>query len=237
MVLWTDDDVETFVQARAPEKYLKTYNKYIHPIQKIDAFRVVLLKNHGGLYVDLDNECMSEPKFAAGCNVVLAEQPATGEVKQWNRFEAIATKEAAKMGLSKEVGAKRIASLVPVQNSLMGSVPNHPLWDHAFSLMIEQGPKWYTLTQKVHDTTGVDIISKVYARGALAENNLRNANVCVLSSNDWHGDDSSAVKPQYVLHHGTHTWSTSKGDFGSGLVIVAIVLIGLPVAYVLFKLK
>ena len=54
--------------------------------------------------------------------------------------------------------------------------------------MVAEG---YTLTQKVHDTTGVDIISKVYARGALAETDARNANVCVLSSNDWHGDDTS----------------------------------------------
>ena len=61
MVLWTDEDVEAFVQSNAPANYLKTYNKYIHPIQRIDAFRIVLLKTHGGLYVDLDNECMQEP--------------------------------------------------------------------------------------------------------------------------------------------------------------------------------
>ena len=81
------------------------------------------------------------PQFAPGCKVVLAEQPATGEVKQWNRFEAIATKEATKMGLPTQLAAKKVASLVPVQNSLMGSVPNHSLWDHAFNLMIAQGPK------------------------------------------------------------------------------------------------
>src|SRR5277367_699670 len=55
--LWTDNDNRRFIRRHYPA-FLKQYDRYPWPIQRVDAVRYFLLDHYGGLYVDLDFECL-----------------------------------------------------------------------------------------------------------------------------------------------------------------------------------
>ncbi len=56
--LWTDSDILDFFSMQSPE-VRKLINSYPKNIMRCDAFRYFLLREHGGLYVDLDFVCLS----------------------------------------------------------------------------------------------------------------------------------------------------------------------------------
>ena len=84
-VLWTDAEVEGFVKARGPPAFVKTFARYKLPIQRIDTFRYVLMATVGGMYADLDNECIAAPELPGanltaeqgGCRAYVATQACT----------------------------------------------------------------------------------------------------------------------------------------------------------------
>jgi len=55
-ILWTDDDMDTFVKREYPNFY-QTYISYKYHIQRCDAFRYLVLYKYGGIYIDLDIVC------------------------------------------------------------------------------------------------------------------------------------------------------------------------------------
>ena len=206
-VLWTDEEMDLLVEEKGTAEYLAVYHNYIHPIQKVDSFRVILLKHFGGVYADLDNECIGTPVLPSGCTAALAEQPGHGAEPKQAR---------AALKLQKELGMAVDPKITPVQNSLMASVPGHSFWDVTLSVMIKQGPKYYTLIQQVHITTGVEVVTR-----ALFMSNATFP-VCYLPALDWHDPGG-----KYVRHIGTHTWSTTKGDLDSTMKCVALVLLAI----------
>lgn len=55
-LLFTDDDIENFLNKNYPE-YYQTFLKLPVFIQKIDFFRYIAIYHYGGFYFDLDIEC------------------------------------------------------------------------------------------------------------------------------------------------------------------------------------
>ncbi len=56
-ILWTDEMNREFVRQHFPY-FLEKYDAYPCNIQRADAIRYLLLKVYGGLYVDMDFECL-----------------------------------------------------------------------------------------------------------------------------------------------------------------------------------
>lgn len=56
-ILWTDDMNIAFIKKYAPG-FLKTYKNYPHTIQQVDAVRYFILYHLGGVFIDLDFECL-----------------------------------------------------------------------------------------------------------------------------------------------------------------------------------
>ncbi|HEX9105675.1 MAG TPA: glycosyltransferase [Longimicrobiales bacterium] len=54
---WTDADIDRFVRERFP-RLLPLFAAYADAIQRVDAFRYLVLYDQGGLYADLDIECL-----------------------------------------------------------------------------------------------------------------------------------------------------------------------------------
>lgn len=54
---WTDEDCERFIAEELPD-FLPTYLGYPRGILRADLFRVAVLYVHGGVYADLDMECL-----------------------------------------------------------------------------------------------------------------------------------------------------------------------------------
>ena len=55
--LWTDEDCRELVARHAPW-FLTIYDAYREPIMRVDAFRYLVMQRLGGVYVDLDFECL-----------------------------------------------------------------------------------------------------------------------------------------------------------------------------------
>jgi len=58
--LTTDSDNRDYIAKHFPS-LLATYDGYDSPIKRADAFRYAVLAKEGGLYVDLDIECLRDP--------------------------------------------------------------------------------------------------------------------------------------------------------------------------------
>ncbi len=56
-ILWTDADNRCFIQKNYPE-FLDIYDTYSYDIQRADAVRYFILRHFGGIYADLDLECL-----------------------------------------------------------------------------------------------------------------------------------------------------------------------------------
>ncbi len=54
--LWTDEDNRALVASRYPW-FLRTYDGFDRPIQRVDAAKYFILHACGGVYADLDTEC------------------------------------------------------------------------------------------------------------------------------------------------------------------------------------
>ncbi len=55
--LWTDRDNREFI-ASHHGWFLETYDSYRHEIERVDAVRYFILLTYGGVYLDLDMECL-----------------------------------------------------------------------------------------------------------------------------------------------------------------------------------
>jgi len=56
-LLWTDSDNRKFIQQHYPW-FLRIYDAYPEHIMRVDAVRYFILYHYGGVYVDLDFECV-----------------------------------------------------------------------------------------------------------------------------------------------------------------------------------
>ena len=115
--LWTDEMNREFVRTHYPD-FLEKYDAYPKNIQRADAIRYLLLQTYGGLYVDLDFECL-EPEF-----ITLLEDA-----------DFVAGKEPY-------AHAKRYGIEYIICNALMASVPNHPFLAHVIHRMINHSKGW-----------------------------------------------------------------------------------------------
>jgi len=112
--LWTEADSRAFIKERFPN-FLPIYDSYRHTILRADAIRYFVLFAYGGLYVDLDFECM---------------QPFEPLLRD-RHF--VAGREPAVHGM--EAGQERM-----VANGLMASVPGHRLLAAVIDHLRSTGP-------------------------------------------------------------------------------------------------
>ena len=110
-MFWTDITGRELIATCYPW-FLGTYDAYPEPIMRADAVRYFILHRYGGVYADLDYECL-RPFYAIleGRQLVMGLEPS----------EHAETAEARASGSSG-----------PVSNALMASIPGHAFWEHVF---------------------------------------------------------------------------------------------------------
>ncbi len=106
--LWTDADNRAFLTEHYPW-FLPIFDAYPEPVMRADAVRYFLLLHFGGLYVDLDFECLRpfDDELLARGSVLIGLEPAAHSERD----------------LARERGLSRILC-----NALMASVPEHSFW-------------------------------------------------------------------------------------------------------------
>jgi len=113
--LWTDIDNRELIR-RHYAWFLPVYDSYPEAIQRADAARYFILHHSGGVYLDLDFECLRPlDALLAGRQFVLGLEPAVHLESEMVRLE----------GLTELVG-----------NALIASTPGHPFWEHVFKQLV-----------------------------------------------------------------------------------------------------
>lgn len=117
-ILWTDEDNLNLIKEEDPS-FLNDYNSYNHYIKRADAARYYYMYKHGGIYADLDFECLRNFDKILDDNYM---------------FDVIVG------DCPKEV--------TQIPNALMISKPGAKFWLHAIEMMKERvndgSPPWET---------------------------------------------------------------------------------------------
>jgi hypothetical protein len=177
--LWTDVTLEAFVAERYPD-FLSTYRGYPLPIMRADAARYLLLEHFGGLYADLDCECLGDfDPLLAESRAVLAEEPAS---------HAAATL-AASRALPKLLS-----------NALLLSPPGHGFWAEVRRLLAANAEARGPL-----DATGPFLLSGAW-EGFGAKQSLAILPARSVSPLDREGRPVAGEGPSLARHHWAGTW-------------------------------
>lgn len=133
---WTDRSNFRFLE-RYYAWFLPTYRMYPENIMRADAVRYFILKHYGGIYVDLDFECLRpiDPLIEDRHLVIGCEPPAHSDM------------------LYNSPAPDRILC-----NAFMASAPQHPFWDHLIRLMASRKSDDDVLV-----STGPLLVSEAYA--------------------------------------------------------------------------
>jgi mannosyltransferase OCH1-like enzyme len=110
-MFWTDRDCKRFIKTNYPD-FFKLYNAYDEQIKRIDAFRYFLLHHFGGLYVDVDFECLKplEPLLKIENTCILGLEPEIHATRLYKRKQLVC-------------------------NAIMASPPRHRFWEHIFTVL------------------------------------------------------------------------------------------------------
>ena len=144
-VFWSKKEMENLVK-EFPD-FMETYYSFPFSIQRWDAIRYLILYKHGGLYVDMDYECLAE-------------------------INEVLTLKTCFLGLEPEDHAKKYNRNFLPGNAFMASIPNHPFWLSAIDYMRNLNLTDYDENNKVNyilETTGPFMIAEIY-------NNYKNQN-------------------------------------------------------------
>jgi mannosyltransferase OCH1-like enzyme len=182
--LWTDDDMHKFVREEDPYLYKHTFLTYPLDIQRVDAFRYIVLHRLGGLYIDMDNGC-SQP-FDSLLNVLEALDPQSPHLAAFPR-----------------------TTPTGVSNGFMISTKGHPLFKTLISrlsifnqnylvdyltVMMSAGPLFLTLNEFYFDTS-----SEQSAIRVIDEIVYSSIYTWHTPGSSWHGKDARVILYIYNL--------------------------------------
>jgi hypothetical protein len=86
--LWTAEEREALVAEQYPD-FINTYRNYSYAIQRADAARYLILHTYGGVYADLDLECLRPiDRLLEGWSFVLGAMPLETSVGHRTRLVA-----------------------------------------------------------------------------------------------------------------------------------------------------
>lgn len=198
--LWTDEANRRLIEEHYPQ-FLPVYDTYPLPIQRADAVRYFILHRYGGLYVDLDFECLRplEPMLA-GRSSVFGVEP---------RAHAVAH------GVSLIVG-----------NALMASTPGHRVWPEVHSALVQHSNALDAWGRRdVLRSTGPLLLTNVVQRYGTDEVTLFPPDVFYpqldAANSDLFASKSEqsyyqgklrqglATPNSYAVHHWAGAWTTS----------------------------
>lgn len=132
--------------------HLPFYDGYATAIQRSDMFRVAVVFEAGGFYLDLDMECLAPLDPLLGEDCVVAEE------------STLDLETAQRLGHAERL---RIA------NYMFGSRPRHPFWLDLLAGMVARAGRPVLNDHDVLETTGPGLFSTIHARVSHRHQDLR----------------------------------------------------------------
>lgn len=235
-ILWDEAKIKELINQYP--KYKSTFDSLPHMIQKIDMAKYLVLHKYGGIYVDMDCECIKPfIGLLQDAEVMLVRM----NVNPFEKF----------LSFGKCFGDA-------IQNGVMGSKQsNHPFWLHCLDTLAKQdmSKKVYeTHLRYVFRTTGPGLLTEAYLSypnkagiTLVPYDKIDPVSWCDYEVHGCSNNNCSQYFPQaYSIHHfgskhKTNNWSS---DFEQKLGIfccrnkkiiyslLAILIVGLIVKYI-----
>lgn len=144
--LWTDDDVKEMVLYNQ-----KLYDRASNYGEKTDILRLEILWNYGGLYVDVDYECLKPEIFE----------------ELHKSFDFYIGFEPIEHGL--------VYDMYKTCNALIGAIPGHPLIQDFMEHMYENARKYQY--QTAIEKTGPDYLTRIIFAYEQNDSSSQNRNI------------------------------------------------------------
>ncbi|CAM4811486.1 unnamed protein product [Rotaria magnacalcarata] len=182
--LWTDNDMHEFVREKEPDVYANTFLTYSHNIQRVDAFRYILLYHLGGVYIDMD----------AGCSKSLDILLDALEALDPQAKHLAALPETKPNGLSNDfmISTKGHPLFAELVSHL--SIFNHNYIVYYLTIMLSAGPLFLTINEQFFRRSS-GIISVRTIEGKAYSPLL----LWFAGGNSWHGRDAQIIKYIYEV--------------------------------------
>jgi mannosyltransferase OCH1-like enzyme len=181
--LWTDDDMHKFVRQKEPYLYLHTFVTYPLDIQRVDAFRYIILYHLGGIYIDMDNGCRQS--FESLINILETIDPESIHLAAYPRTSPIGVSNGFMITTKGHPLFKILTSRLPIFN--------HNYLINYLTVMLSAGPLYLSLNDFYFDKSST-------------QSSIRIIDEIVYSSlytwhtpgNSWHGRDARIIL--YIYH-------------------------------------
>jgi mannosyltransferase OCH1-like enzyme len=136
--LWTDKQNREFVSTHYPD-FLVRYDAYPYHIQRVDAVRYFILYTLGGLYVDLDFECLRS-------------------------LEHLLSGHECLFGLEPQEHCEIHDRDHIIGNALMATAPGHSFFHEIIDDLTDYTPPQEHRNNLILETTGPFMLTRVYDR-------------------------------------------------------------------------
>ena len=208
--LWTDNDIREFIRQHYAW-FLPIYDQYPKHIMRVDAVRYFILFHYGGVYADLDFQCVKPvDRLLADKQMVLGLEPSA-------HLDVHFPQKGAVTQL--------------VCNAFMASVPSHPFWEHVFKQLVA-----YHRAGDPLDATGPFLLTRAYESYSpknaitLAPSDF----LYPISSGQSWDELEPAVQTRisekaYAIHHWHGTWWRDTAVKQEHRVQVSLLVNGSPV--------
>ena len=207
-ILWDDNSLRNLISERE-NNYLKFFDNYIHGICRADLGRYILMKHFGGIYVDLDCQCLRPiDELIKDKELILAPEPESHTQQ-------------------KNVINRQLKQIICP--SFIASKPMHPFWNDVLSTIAEYPAELIEDTDDVLDATGPFMLSRVVSENQNYQNLVLPAKLLYpLDKNEcWSGlafDPiywMQATKSAYNAHYWDGTWFRKQLDIYEGVPLSA----------------
>lgn len=187
--LWTDLSLRQFIHDMYPW-FLPIYDNYPEPIQRVDAARYFLMHYYGGVYVDLDFECL---------------RPLNPLLNDRDILLGFEPEEHFSKNVVRAAGLESV-----IANAFMASRPGHPFWEHVFLELIRShktpdplsstGPFMLTrAVQSYEQAPSLTLISSKVLYPCTSEEAQRGLSL----DPSWRSEHTSE---SYAIHHWSGSW-------------------------------
>jgi hypothetical protein len=152
-VLWTNDDARAFLDSLQKEYKQNIFDRALYELERSDVLRYILLYHFGGMYMDMDEECIKPLWPLLNEHNCLLDQEDPPQSQLWHNKKFV------------------------TMNSAMACRPSHPF----FKQVMTELKQYINKPGNVIDRTGPLFLTEVYLR-YLNSNPSKENNVTMLPS-------------------------------------------------------
>jgi mannosyltransferase OCH1-like enzyme len=193
-LLW--DEIKILEMIKKDDKLLKKYYSFIYLHQKVDFAKIVILKNHGGIYIDIDCEVIKK------INTIF---------EQYNKYDLIVSKLNDKIDLVTSILTCRKTSNCYNNGVIIGK-PNAPVLTYLIESFKSECSFYENKLMCIQTTTGPPMFNTIIDK-YVQENDTNKDKVLFLPFYYFEpciGDKCEIKDETIILHKHQLSWLSDR---------------------------